>query len=36
MDVEIKYPPKDVPWGYRYFGIKDPDGNSIDLVSVNN
>ncbi len=34
MDVEIKYPPKDVPWGYRYFGIKDPDGNSIDLVSV--
>ena len=33
MDVEIKYPPKDVPWGYRYFGIKDPDGNTIDLVA---
>ena len=34
MDVEIKYPPKDVPWGYRYFGIKDPDGNTIDLVAA--
>ena len=34
LDVEIKYPPKDVPWGYRYFGIKDPDGNTIDLVAA--
>jgi len=34
LDVEIKYPPQDVPWGYRYFGIKDPDGNTIDLVSA--
>jgi len=32
-DVEIKYLPKDVPWGYRCFGIKDPDGNTVDLVS---
>ena len=34
MGVEIKYPPQDVPWGYRYFGIKDPDGNSIDIVQA--
>jgi len=34
MGVEIKYPPKDVPWGYRYCGIKDPDGNTVVLVSV--
>ena len=34
MDVKIKYSPKDVPWGYRYFGILDPDGNEIDLVSA--
>ena len=24
--------PCDLPWGYRYFHIKDPDGNGIDLV----
>ena len=34
LGVEVKYPPKDVPWGYRYFGIKDPDGNTIDLVAA--
>ena len=35
LDVEIKYLPKDVPWGYRCFGIKDPDGNTVDLVAAN-
>ena len=24
--------PADLPWGYRYFAIKDPDGNCIDFV----
>ena len=33
LGVEIKEPPKDLPWGYRYFHIKDPDGNGIDIVS---
>jgi len=33
-DVEIKHLPKDVPWGCRCFGIKDPDGNTVDFVSV--
>ena len=32
LGVEIKEPPRDLPWGYRYFNIKDPDGNGIDLV----
>lgn len=31
--VEIKEPPKDLPWGYRFFNIKDPDGNGIDIVA---
>jgi len=32
LGVEIKDPPQDLPWGYRYFHIKDPDGNGIDIV----
>ena len=24
--------PAALPWGYRYFAIKDPDGNGIDFV----
>jgi len=32
LGVEVKEPPKDLPWGYRYFNIKDPDGNGIDIV----
>jgi len=32
MGVEIIKPPQDVPWGYRFFSIKDPDGNGIDIV----
>ena len=26
-------PPTDLPWGYRYFGVCDPDGNHISFVS---
>jgi len=33
LGVEIKELPKDLPWGYRYFNIKDPDGNGIDIVA---
>lgn len=25
-------PPQDLPWGFRYIHIKDPDGNGVDLV----
>ena len=32
MGAELAKPPIDLPWGYRYFGITDPDGNEIDLV----
>ncbi len=32
--VEVKEAPKDLPWGYRYFHIKDPDGNGIDIVQA--
>jgi len=35
LDVEVKGPPTDLPYGYRYFGIKDPDGNTIDIVAAN-
>lgn len=34
LGVEVKEPPKDLPWGYRYFNIKDPDGNGIDIVQA--
>lgn len=30
--VPIEEGPRDLPWGYRFFHIKDPDGNGIDLV----
>lgn len=34
MGIEIDQAPQDLPWGYRYFHIKDPDGNGIDLVQA--
>ena len=34
MGVEISEPPKNVPWGYRFFHLKDPDGNGIDVIQV--
>lgn len=34
MGVKIEQPPKDLPWGYRYFNIQDPDGNGIDIVEA--
>ncbi|MCL2774095.1 MAG: AraC family transcriptional regulator [Oscillospiraceae bacterium] len=33
LGIKVKEPPKDVPWGYRFFNIKDPDGNGIDIVA---
>ena len=33
LGVEVKEPPQDLPWGYRYFHIKDPEGNGIDIVA---
>jgi len=33
LGVEVKSPPEEVPWGYRFFHIKDPDGNGIDIVA---
>ncbi len=32
LGVKIDKGPQDLPWGYRYFNIKDPDGNGIDIV----
>ena len=32
LGIVVEEPPKDLPWGYRYFHIKDSDGNGIDLV----
>jgi predicted enzyme related to lactoylglutathione lyase len=34
LGIEVQEPPKNLPWGYRYFHIKDPDGNGIDLVQA--
>lgn len=34
LGVEIQEPPQDLPWGYRYFHLKDPDGNGIDIVAT--
>lgn len=34
LGVEVKELPKDLPWGYRFFNIKDPDGNGIDIVQA--
>ena len=33
LGIEVKEQPKDLPWGYRFFHIKDPDGNGIDIVA---
>ena len=33
LGIEVKEPPKEVPWGFRFFNIKDPDGNGIDIVA---
>jgi predicted enzyme related to lactoylglutathione lyase len=33
LGVEVKEPPKNLPWGYRFFHIEDPDGNGIDIVA---
>lgn len=30
--VKIEKPPVTLPWGWRFFGFKDPDGNHIDFV----
>ncbi len=30
--VKPEAAPRDLPWGFRYFHVKDPDGNGIDLV----
>jgi len=34
LGIEISAPPVNLPWGYRYFNIKDPDGNGIDIVQA--
>lgn len=34
MGIKIEQAPQDLPWGYRYFNIKDPDGNGIDIVQA--
>lgn len=34
LGVAVKHPPKDLPWGYRYFRIEDPDGNGVDIVQA--
>ena len=34
LGIEVKKPPEDVPWGFRFFHIKDPDGNGIDIVQA--
>ena len=33
LGIEVHEQPKDLPWGYRFFHIKDPDGNGIDIVA---
>lgn len=30
--VEIENSPESLPWGWRFFAFKDPDGNTIDFV----
>lgn len=34
MGIKIEQEPQNLPWGYRYFNIKDPDGNGIDIVQA--
>ena len=29
---DIAEPLKDLPWGYRYFVVRDPDGNTVDVT----
>ena len=30
--VNINDKPKILPWNYKYFSVRDPDGNNIDFV----
>ena len=30
--VEVLDVPKDLPWGYRYFVLRDVDGNTVDVT----
>ena len=32
MGVNIEKAPITLPWDYKYFALKDPDGNNIDFV----
>ena len=32
LEIHTEESPRDLPWGYRFFNIKDPDGNGIDIV----
>ena len=34
MGVKVEKEPETLPWGYRFFNIKDPDGNGIDIVQA--
>ncbi len=34
LNVGVVQPLLDLPWGYRYFSIKDPDGNGVDIVQA--
>ena len=31
--ITVSRPPASLPWGFRYLGLYDPDGNHISLVS---
>lgn len=33
LGIELKEPPQNLPWGYRFFHIEDPDGNGVDIVA---
>ena len=30
--AQVLAPPKDLPWGYRYFVLRDVDGNTVDVT----
>ncbi|MDP0497150.1 MAG: VOC family protein [Verrucomicrobiota bacterium JB024] len=34
LGIEMQEPPTDLPWGFRYFHLVDPDGNGIDIVAA--
>ena len=34
LGIKAEEAPRDLPWGFRFFHIKDPDGNGIDLVQA--